>query len=70
MKRIVKLLLSSSVIILIASSCEKRCICRNLDNGASYEAYGLYSKKDCEKYGESQSAIYQEYNIECTMDWR
>lgn len=69
MKKIVKLLLSSSVIILIASSCEKRCICRNLDNGASYEAY-LYSKKDCEKYGESQSAISQEYNIECTMEWR
>ncbi len=70
MKKIVKLLLSVVVIILMTSSCEKRCICRNMDNGASSEAYGLYSKKDCEKYGESQSAISQEYNIECTMEWR
>lgn len=70
MKKTVKLLLSAFVIIMLASSCEKGCICRNLDNGTSYEVYGIYSKRDCEDYGKSQSAIYEEYKIECTMEWR
>ena len=55
---------------MLASSCEKGCICRNIDTGASYEQYGLYSKKECREYGESLNEIYSEYNIECSMEWR
>ena len=70
MKRTVKLLLSAFVIIMLALSCEKGCICRNVDTGASYEQYGLYSKRDCEDYGESLNEAYDNMNIECTMEWR
>lgn len=70
MKKTVKLLLSAFVIIMLASSCEKGCICRNIDTGASYEQYGLYSKKECREYGEGLNEIHSEYNIECSMEWR
>ena len=70
MKRFVKLLLSVFVIVVMMSSCEKGCICRNVDNGASEELYGVYSKKDCEAYTEYYQTISHQDNVECTMEWK
>lgn len=70
MKKIVKLFLLSSVLILTFSSCEKGCICRNLDTGASEELFGVYSKKDCESYTEYYQTVSKADNVECHMEWR
>lgn len=70
MKRVIKLLLSIAVIVIATSSCEKGCICRNLDNGAADELYGVYSKKDCEAYTDYYQTVYDVDNVECTMEWK
>lgn len=70
MKKTVKLLLSISLISLILFSCEKGCICTNLDNGAAEELYGVYSKKDCEAYTDYYKTISDKNNVDCTMQWK
>ena len=58
MKKIIKLFLSAVVITIMTSSCEKACICRNIDNGSSDILYGVYTKKDCEAYTEYYKTVY------------
>lgn len=70
MKHIVKVLLIIVSVIFTTTSCEKGCICRNLDNGAADELYGVYSKKDCEAYTEYYKTVYNVDNVDCSMDWR
>lgn len=70
MKKLFKLFLLSSVLILSLSSCEKACVCRNIDTGASEELYGVYSKKDCNSYTEYYQTISKADNVECNMEWR
>ncbi len=70
MKKLFKLFLLSSVLILSFSSCEKACVCRNIDTGASEELYGVYSKKDCNSYTEYYQTISKADNVECNMEWR
>ena len=70
MKKLFKLILLSSVLILSVSSCEKGCICRNIDTGASEELYGVYSKKDCNSHTEYYQTISKADNVECNMEWR
>lgn len=70
MKRTLKLLLGIFVLCIMVSSCEKGCMCRNLDNGASEELYGVYSQRDCEDYTEYYKTVYHVDNVECSMEWR
>ncbi|MBQ8222883.1 MAG: hypothetical protein IJZ87_06010 [Bacteroidales bacterium] len=70
MKRTLKLLLGIFVLSIMVSSCEKGCMCRNLDNGASNELYGVYSQKDCEAYTDYYKTVYHADNVECSMEWR
>lgn len=70
MKRLVKLLLGMFAIVMMMSSCEKGCICRNVDTGAAEELYGVYSKKDCAAYTEYYQSISHQNNVECTMEWK
>lgn len=52
------------------SSCEKGCICRNLDTGAAEELYGVYSKKECESYTEYYKTVYKLDNVDCSFEIR
>jgi hypothetical protein len=70
MKKYIKLFLCASVIIIVTSSCEKACICRNVDNGSSDILYGVYSKKDCEAYTEYYQTIYNVDNVDCSYEWK
>ena len=45
-------------------------MCRNLDNGASEELYGVYSQRDCEDYTDYYKTVYHVDNVECSMEWR
>ncbi|MBE6338135.1 MAG: hypothetical protein E7068_04925 [Lentimicrobiaceae bacterium] len=68
MKRLFKLILLSSVLILSVSSCEKGCICRNLDTGAADELWGVYSKKECEDYTDYYKTMYKLDNVDCSYE--
>lgn len=65
---IISLVLATAAIL--CSSCEKACICKNLDNGASEELYGLYSKKECEAYTEYYQVLYDVDNVDCSYVFR
>ncbi len=54
----------------MTSSCEKACICRNVDNGSSDILYGVYSKKDCEAYTEYYQTVYDVDNVDCSYEWK
>lgn len=66
MKRIFKLFLSIIAIVTLCTSCEKACICTNLDNGASDILWGVYSKKDCETYTDYYQGVYGGDNVDCS----
>ena len=68
MKKLFKLILLSSVLILSVSSCEKGCICRNLDTGAADELWGVYSKKECEDYTDYYKTMYKLDNVDCSYE--
>ncbi|MBE6335652.1 MAG: hypothetical protein E7066_03110 [Lentimicrobiaceae bacterium] len=70
MKNLIKILLGTLLLSIICSSCEKACICRNIDNGASEELYGLYSKKECEAYTDYYQTLYDVDNVDCSYEWR
>ena len=70
MKRFFKLFLVVIVSVLAFTSCEKGCICRNLDNGAAEELYGIYSKKECESYTEYYKTVYKLDNVDCSFEIR
>lgn len=70
MKRVFKISLVIAAFAILFSSCEKACICRNLDNGASEELYGLYSKKECEAYTEYYQVLYDVDNVDCSFEIR
>jgi hypothetical protein len=70
MKRIFKLFLILIVSFLTFTSCEKGCICRNIDTGASEELYGIYSKKECESYTEYYKIVYKMDNVDCSFEIR
>ena len=53
MKKIFSIILSLAVIALVFTSCERRCICKYLDDGTQETIYNAYSKSECndwEKY--------------------
>lgn len=66
MRKLLKVLLLSSVLVLSFTSCEKACICTNLDNGASDILWGVYSKKDCETYTDYYQGVYGGDNVDCS----
>lgn len=68
MKKLFKLILLSSVLILSVLSCEKGCICRNLDTGAADELWGVYSKKECEDYTDYYKTMYKLDNVDCSYE--
>lgn len=70
MKKIIKLFFATVVIIIMTTSCEKACICRNIDNGSSDILYGVYSKKDCEAYTEYYQTVYNVDNVDCSYEWK
>ena len=70
MKKILKLFLIAVISVLTFSSCEKGCICRNLDTGAAEELYGVYSKKECESYTEYYKTVYKLDNVDCSYEIR
>lgn len=70
MKRTIKLIIIGFIFITICASCEKACICRNLDNGAADELIGIYSKKECEDYTEYYQVMYNAQNVDCSYEWR
>ena len=70
MKIFFKLFLLSVVLIFTVSSCEKACICRNTQTGASDELYYVYSKKDCESYTEYYKSVLKWDNVECSYEFR
>ncbi|MBR5215362.1 MAG: hypothetical protein IKV80_03960 [Bacteroidales bacterium] len=70
MKIFFKLFLVTFVSTLAFSSCEKGCICRNLDTGAAEELYGVYSKKECESYTEYYKTVYKLDNVDCSFEIR
>ena len=70
MKVFLKLFLVAIVAILTLSSCEKGCICRNINTGASEELYGVYSKKECEDYTEYYKTRYNLDNVDCSYEIR
>lgn len=70
MKRFFKLFLVAIVSVVTFSSCEKGCICRNLDTGAAEELYGVYSKKECEDYTEYYKIVYKQDNVDCSYEIR
>lgn len=65
MKKILKLLFSLIALIILCSSCEKACICTNLDNGSSDILWGVYSKKECETYTDYYQTVYGADNVDC-----
>ncbi len=70
MKRFFKLFLIAVVSVLTFSSCEKGCICINLDTGGAEELYGVYSKRECESYTEYYKTIYKLDNVDCSYEIR
>jgi hypothetical protein len=70
MKRFFKLFLVAIVATVTFTSCEKGCICRNLNTGATEELYGVYSKKECESYTEYYKTIYKLDNVDCSYEIR
>lgn len=70
MKRIFKLFLIATVFVLTFTSCEKGCICRNVDTGSSEELYGIYSQKECEAYTEYYKIVYKMDNVDCSYEIR
>ena len=70
MKRFFKLFLVAFGSTLAFSSCEKGCICRNLNTGAAEELYGVYSKKECESYTEYYKTVYKLDNVDCSFEIR
>ena len=70
MKRFFKLFLIAIVATVTFTSCEKGCICRNLDTNAAEELFGVYSKKECESYTEYYKIMYKLDNVDCSFEIR
>lgn len=70
MKRFFKLFLVAIISVVTFSSCEKCCICRNIDTGSAEELYYAYSKKECESYTEYYKTMYKTDNIDCSYEIR
>jgi hypothetical protein len=66
MKRFLAIFLLISVIALGFSSCERQCICKNLEDGTEGIMGGAYSRKDCSDMEDYYNELYQKELYECT----
>ena len=66
MKKILAVFLLVSTIVMLFSSCERNCYCKNLDTGVEDIYYGTYSRKECRDAEESLNEMYHNQVYECT----
>ena len=66
MKKIIVLALLTLTIVGF-SSCEKRCICKYLDDGYEEVIYNAYSKKECRDW---ESYLTNDLNINSSCDYK
>ena len=66
MKKILAFFLLISTIVMLFSSCERNCYCKNLDTGVEDIYYGTYSRKECRDAEESLNEMSHDPLYECT----
>lgn len=54
MKKIFGIIILLSIVLIFFTSCEKRCICKYLDDGSEEIVYSAYSKKECNDWDKYQ----------------
>ncbi|HJH60448.1 MAG TPA: hypothetical protein IAD13_03975 [Bacteroidetes bacterium] len=63
--RRVSLCIFALIAVLSLTSCEKECVCVNLENGSSTPVYGVYSRQDCQDKEDFYNTLYDGYYFEC-----
>jgi len=66
MKKISLIFLLLSVIMTVFSSCERKCVCKNLEDGSEATIYSAYSKKECREYEDYYNDLFDSDTFECT----
>ena len=63
MKKFLLVIFALSIISIVLSSCERRCICTYLDDGSEVLASTAYTKKDCQDYEDDLKSLGM--NVDC-----
>ena len=66
MKRFLTIILLFSVVVILFSSCERNCYCKDLSTGVEDIYYGTYSKKECRDAEEYLNEMNHDTSYECT----
>ena len=66
MKKILGILLVLIISALAFSSCERKCLCKNLETGDESIYYGAYSRSECREAEEYYDALYNKDIYDCT----
>lgn len=66
MKKFSVIFLFLSVMVIVLSSCERKCVCKNLEDGSEANIYNAYSKKECRDYEDYYNDLYNSNMFECT----
>lgn len=66
MRKILGIFLFFSVVVLVLSSCERNCYCKNLEDGSEGLMYGVYSKSECRDTEKYYNELYNKDIYDCT----
>ena len=66
MKKFLVVCLLLSAVVVMFSSCERNCYCKNLEDGTEGIMHSAYSKKDCRDTEDYYNELYQKDIYECT----
>ena len=66
MKKLFGLFFLLVFVVLAFSSCERKCVCKNLESGDESIYYGAYSRKECTEAEDYYNALYNKDIFDCT----
>ena len=66
MKKFLGIFFLLMIVAIALSSCERNCVCKNLEDGSEDIYYGAYSRSECNDVEDSYNTMYGHHVFECT----
>lgn len=66
MKKLFGFFLLLTLVVIVFSSCERNCVCKNLDEGTQAIYYGAYSKSECQEAEDYYNTLHGKHIYECS----